>query len=73
MIQYNGQVGQQRQNIQTHSYDCPTLIKQKVGEKEDSVEIGTDYKHQRAKDYLTQQHGNSNNSSITTSKHSCKV
>jgi hypothetical protein len=45
--------------------------------KKDSVEVGTDYEHQRAKEYLTQQHRNSNNSSITTkiiaSKHSCKV
>jgi hypothetical protein len=27
-------------------------------EKEDSIEIDTDYEHQRAKDYLTQQHRN---------------
>jgi hypothetical protein len=43
--------------------------------KEESVKIGTDYEHQRAKDYLTQQHRNSNNSSIRkmiASKHSCK-
>jgi hypothetical protein len=43
--------------------------------KEDSVEVGTDLEHQRAKEYLTQQHRKSNNSSITTkiiaSKHSC--
>jgi hypothetical protein len=46
-------------------------------QKEDSIEVSTDYEHQRAKDYLTQQHRNSNNSSIRTkmiaSKHSCKV
>jgi hypothetical protein len=28
--------------------------------KEDSVDVGTDYEHQRAKDYLTQQHLNKN-------------
>jgi hypothetical protein len=54
------------------TYDCPILIKQK-----DSVDVGTDYEHQRAKDYLTQQHKNPINSSIRTkiiaSKHSCKV
>jgi hypothetical protein len=59
------------------TYDCPILIKQNIKEKEDSVEVGTDYKHQRAKHYLPQQHRNSNNSSIGTiiiaSKHSCKV
>jgi uncharacterized Zn-finger protein len=35
MIQYNGQVGMQHQNIQTHSktYDCPILIKQKIEAK----------------------------------------
>jgi hypothetical protein len=34
-IQYNGQVGTQRQNIQTtlKTYDCPILIKQKIEEK----------------------------------------
>jgi hypothetical protein len=37
-----------------------------VKKKEDYVEVGTDYEHQRAKDYLTQQHRISNNSSITT-------
>jgi hypothetical protein len=45
--------------------------------KKDSVGIGTDYEHQKAKDYLMQQHRNSENSSITTkttaSEHSCKV
>jgi hypothetical protein len=45
--------------------------------KEDSTEVGNDYKHQKAKDYLTQQHRKSKNSSITTKtialKHSCKV
>jgi hypothetical protein len=34
--------------------------------KEDSLEFGTDYEHQTAKDYSTQQHMNSNNSSIGT-------
>jgi hypothetical protein len=45
--------------------------------KEDSVEDGTNYKHQRANDYSTQQHKNSNNSSsatkTTASKHSYKA
>jgi hypothetical protein len=44
--------------------------------KKDSLEIGIDYEHQKAKDYLTQQHRNSSNSSLTTKmiaiKHSCK-
>jgi hypothetical protein len=60
------------------TYDCPILIKQKKWKrKENSVEVGTDYEKQRAKDYLTHQHRNSNNFSIRTkiivSKHSCKV
>jgi hypothetical protein len=60
------------------TYVCPMLItKKKTSKKEDdSVEGGTDYEHQRAKDYVTQQHRNSNNSSITkliASKHSCQV
>jgi hypothetical protein len=59
------------------TYDCPILCEQKIEEKRRLLEVGTDYKHQRAKDYLTQQHTNSNNSSTTTkmiaSKHSCKV
>jgi hypothetical protein len=29
------------------------LIKQKLKKKEESVEVGTDYEHQRARDYLT--------------------
>jgi hypothetical protein len=37
------------------TYDSPILIKQNIEENEDSVEIGTDYEHQKAKDYLTQQ------------------
>jgi hypothetical protein len=32
---------------------------------EDSIEVDTNYEHQKAKDYLTQQHRNSKNSSIT--------
>jgi hypothetical protein len=59
------------------TYDCPILIKQNIEEKEDSVEIGIDYEHQKAKDYIIQQHRNSSNSSITTKmiafKNSCKV
>jgi hypothetical protein len=47
------------------AYNCPILIKQQIEEKEDSVESGTDYEHQKAKDCLTQQHRNSKNSSIT--------
>jgi hypothetical protein len=43
----------------------------------DSVEICISYEHQKAKDYLTQQHMNSSNSTIITKmiafKHSCKV
>jgi hypothetical protein len=55
-----------------------TKKKQKKNRKnEGSVEVGTDYEHQGAKNYLTQQHRNSNNSSIGTkmiaSTHSCKV
>jgi hypothetical protein len=42
------------------------MIKQKSKEKEDSAEIGTDYEHQRANDYLTQQPRASNNFSIGT-------
>jgi hypothetical protein len=41
------------------AYDCPMFIEQKVEEKENTVEIGIDYEHQKAKDYLTQQHMNS--------------
>jgi hypothetical protein len=45
--------------------------------KEDSVQAGNVYKHQRTKDYLTQQHWKSNNSLITVkliaSEHSCKI
>jgi hypothetical protein len=58
------------------TYQCPILIKQKVLEKEESIDAGTDYKHQRANDYSTQQHRNSNNSSSTklmASKHSYKA
>jgi hypothetical protein len=58
------------------TYDCPILIKQK-SKKKDPIEYSTDYKHQRAKDYITQQQRNSNNSSIITkmiaSKHSCML
>jgi TPP-dependent pyruvate/acetoin dehydrogenase alpha subunit len=43
------------------AYDCPILIQQKT-EGKDSVQIGTNYKHQKAKDYLTQQHRNSKHS-----------
>jgi hypothetical protein len=60
------------------TYGCPILIKQKnLRKKEDSIEVGTNYEHQRAKDYLTQKQRISNNSSITTrmiaSKHPRKV
>jgi hypothetical protein len=45
--------------------------------KEDSVEIVTDYEHQKEKEYLKQQHKNPKKSLITTKmtpfKHSCKV
>jgi flagellar biogenesis protein FliO len=52
---FNGQVGTQHQNIQTlKTFDCPILNK-KLKKKEDSLEVGTDYEHQRAKDYLTQE------------------
>jgi hypothetical protein len=37
------------------TYDCPILIKHKIEEKVDSVEVDTNYKQQRAKDYLTQE------------------
>jgi hypothetical protein len=48
------------------TYDCTILIKQYIyKKKEDSVEVGTGYEHQRAKDYLPQQYRNSNNSLIT--------
>jgi hypothetical protein len=57
--------------------DCPIIIKQRTEGIEDSVETGTGYEHPQAGDYLTQQHKNSQNSSMTTemtaSKHSCKV
>jgi hypothetical protein len=37
-IQYNGQVGIQRQNIQTlKTYDCPTLVKQKIEGKKKTL------------------------------------
>jgi hypothetical protein len=66
-IQNSGQVGTQHQNTDTlKTYACPILIKQKIEKKEDSVKVGTDYEQQRAKDYLTQEHRNSNNSSIRT-------
>jgi hypothetical protein len=53
-IQYNRQIGTQRRNIDTlKTNDCLILIKQKIEEKEDSVEASTDYEHQIAKDYLT--------------------
>jgi hypothetical protein len=54
------------------TYDCPILIKRKIGEKKDSVEIGTYYEHQRAKDYLhltqelKQQPNKNNNDYIQT-------
>jgi hypothetical protein len=68
MIQYNGQVGTQHQNIQIHSRHMTALyqLNKKSKKREHSVEVGTNYEHQRAKDYLTQQHRNSNSSSITT-------
>jgi hypothetical protein len=78
-VQNSGRIGTQHQNIQTHSRHVTALyqLNKKSKKKEDSVEVGTDCEHQRAKDYLTQQHRNSRNSSITTkiiaSKHSCKV
>jgi hypothetical protein len=66
--------GEQEPRIKEISTD---LINKKIEEKEDSVESCTDYEHQKANDYLTQQHRTSNNSSIATkliaSKHSCKV
>jgi hypothetical protein len=36
------------------TYHCPILFKQKLKKKENSVEVGTDYKHQKAKHCLTQ-------------------
>jgi hypothetical protein len=60
------------------AYDCPILIKQKkLKKKKTVIETGTDYECHKAKDYLTQQHRKSKNSSITTkitaSEQSCKV
>jgi hypothetical protein len=61
----------------THeALNFPIKIKQNIEEKEDSVENGATYGHLQARDYLTQQHRNSKNSSMTTkmtaSNHSCK-
>jgi hypothetical protein len=58
------------------TYDYPILIKQKSKKKEDTLEVGTDYEHQRAKDYLTQelkQLLNNKKKKKIASKHSCKV
>jgi hypothetical protein len=56
-----------------NTYQCPILMK-KINEEEDSVEAGADYEPQRANDYSTQEHRNSNNCSsatkTTASKHS---
>jgi hypothetical protein len=61
-IQYNGQVATQRQNIQTQGILLPNINFKKWKEKGDSIEDGADYEHQKAKDYFTHQHRNSNNS-----------
>jgi hypothetical protein len=41
--------------------------------KENSVGVGTNYEHQRAKDYLTQEQKQLNNNKKIASKHSCKA
>jgi hypothetical protein len=46
------------------------LIKQKSKKKEDSVEVGTDYEQQRAKENFVQQHRNSKQ---LLNNNSCKV
>jgi hypothetical protein len=72
-VQWAGWITTPQHTDTFKAYSCPMLIKQKTKKKEDSVEIGT----RKAKDYLTQQHMNSNKSLITTkmiaSKHSWKV
>jgi hypothetical protein len=50
-------MGRLERNTRTHTlkaYDCPILIRQIEGKKEDSTELGTDYEHQKAKDYKTE-------------------
>jgi hypothetical protein len=42
-----------------------------LNNKEDCVETGTSYEHPQARDYLTQQHRNSKNSSIIKRKNDC--
>jgi hypothetical protein len=63
-------------NRKLKTYDCLIIMKQKIEKKEDSVEIGTVYKNQQARDYLMQQHRNSKNFSMitkmTASIHFCK-
>jgi hypothetical protein len=69
----------QSQNVKTHSTHTTALysLNKKPMKQEDSTEISTNHERQKAKDYLTQQHRNSKNSSITTkiiaSKYSFKA
>jgi hypothetical protein len=75
-IQWAGWNGTPEHKRALKAYNCPIITKQKIEEKEDSVENDTDHEQQQARDYVMQQHRNSKNSSITTkmtaSKHSCK-
>lgn len=48
------------------AYDCSVILKQEIEGKNNSVEIGTDYEHPQVRDYVTQQHRNTKNSSIIT-------
>jgi hypothetical protein len=58
----------QHQNIQPHSRHTTAQyeLNKTSKKKENPVEIGTYYEDQKANDYLTQQHKNSKNTSITT-------
>jgi hypothetical protein len=57
------------------AYISPIKLNKKLKKKVYSIEIGTNYEHQKAKDYLPQ-HRSSNNSSITAkmtaSNNSCR-
>jgi hypothetical protein len=73
-------MGRLERNAKTYSHSryttAPYKLSTKLKEKQDSTEIGTDYEHQKAKDYLTRQYKNSKELSttkMTASKHSCKV
>jgi hypothetical protein len=55
------------------TYEYPILIKQKIEDIRRLRRVWHRLQTRERKDYLTQQHRNSNNSSKTTSKHSCNI